>query len=200
MADSSTGGYLRPTNTAVTYEEIEDALHDLVVGITGLADDLVRPRWQPEPPKQPARNSDWCSIGIITRRHNNFSPVIHNNPGDGSDSVLTFETLEILASFYGPGSHDLAETLRDGLYVAQNREAVKASVGLVLTEIQEFRTVPELINTSWVRRVDVPIIMGRAVQRDYAVLHILRGGATIESDNGLIVQTTCMQEGLWPPD
>lgn len=190
---SATGGFLTPLTSPLTQEQLEDVLHDLVAGITGLTASKVRPRWQPTPPKQPAHNTDWCAFGIGDDDHARHSAVVHSGTGDGTDTVITWETLNALASFYGPNAWDLAGRLRDGLYIEQNRAQLRAA-GLALGEVGRRTKVPELINNIWVQRVDLPLILRNEARRTYGVLNILCGPAAIETDTGLIVQTTPMSE------
>lgn len=190
---SATGGYLAATSGPLTNVQIEDALHDLVAGITGLAGDLVRPRWQETPPKQPARDVNWCSIGVADRNSAGAPAVQHSDVNGGMDTVTTWESLDVVASFYGPDAAELAGILRDGLSVEQNRAALRAA-GLALGGVGVLRSVPELVNNAWIKRVDLDLEIRNETRRTYAVLNILCGPATIESDTGLIVQTTPMEE------
>ena len=46
---SASGGYLSPTSSPPADDDaLSSILHDLVVGVTGLAPTLVFPRWQPQ--------------------------------------------------------------------------------------------------------------------------------------------------------
>lgn len=51
--DTTTPGYLPPSTSPAYDAALDQMFHDLVMGITGLTGDLVRPRWQAEPPQQP---------------------------------------------------------------------------------------------------------------------------------------------------
>lgn len=188
---SSNAGYLTPLTSPTTQVGIEDALHDIVCGITGLGATLVRPRWQPEPPKQPERAVNWCSIGILDRQPQGFPAVTHDGTGRGKDTVTTWETLDVIASFYGPNGQDLAVLLRDGLYVEQNRVGLRTA-GLALGEVGRMTNVPELINGTWVPRVDLALVIRSEARREFGVLNIVCGPAVIETDTGLIAQTAPM--------
>lgn len=189
---SETPGYLAPSSGPLTEQELEDVLTAMVAGITGLPGQLVRPRWQPKPPKQPENHITWCAVGIPDEDHDRYSAVIHEGGGDdgqGTDTVITWETLDVLASFYGPGARDLAARLRDGLYIEQNRAGLR-SAGLALAEVGRMVKAPEVINGKWLARVDLPLTMRNEARRIFGVRNITCGGTVIETDTGLMAQTT----------
>jgi hypothetical protein len=189
--DSTHAGYLAPTSAPLTEEQLEDVLTAMVAGITGLPGKMVRPRWQPKPPKQPEHTVDWCAVGVPDEDDDSWPAVTHSGDGDGADTVVTWETLNVLASFYGPNSGDLAKRLRAGLMVEQNRAPLRQA-GLALGGIGRRVRLAELVNGYWVKRVDLPIELRNEARRVYAVRNIKCGSVTIETDTGLIVQTTPM--------
>lgn len=189
---SETPGYLAPTSEPLTEQELENVLTAMVAGITGLVGNLVRPRWQTKPPKQPGHGVNWCAVGIPDEDHERFSAVVHEGAGDdgqGTDTVITWETLSVLVTFYGPGARDLAARLRDGLYIEQNRAPLRAA-GLALAEVGRAVKLPELVNGAWLGRVDLPLVMRNVARRTFGVRNIVCGTAVIETDTGLIAQTT----------
>lgn len=189
--DSTRAGYLVPTTGPLTEQELEDALTAMVAGITGLPGKMVRPRWQPKPPKQPEHTVNWCAVGVPDEDHDRFSAVLHDPRGEGQDILITWETLNVLASFYGPSARDLACRLRDGLYIEQNRATLRQA-GIAVGEVGRMVKIPELVNNYWVRRVDLPLVLRNESRRTFAVRHIVCGSVTVETDTGLIVQTTPM--------
>lgn len=67
MSDSSTGGYLQPTPVIPQMPgglSLRQFLQTVFVGISGLPPELVRPRWQKNPPKQPDIDTNWMAFGI----------------------------------------------------------------------------------------------------------------------------------------
>jgi hypothetical protein len=188
---SARAGYLSPLSSPLTEEQIEDVLHDLVAGVTGLPGKMVRPRWQPRPPKQPEHTVDWCAIGVADADREGFAAVIHNSMGQGTDTVIAWETLDVLASFYGPRALDLAGRLRDGLAIEQNRTALRQA-GLALGGMGRMVKVPELVNNAWLRRVDLPLTLRNEARRTFGVLNLLDAPVTAKSDDGLTVHTTPM--------
>lgn len=185
-ATSATGGYLTPSSPSPPMDDcLEDILQAVVVGITGLPGDMVRPRWQPRPPKQPEINQDWCAIGVMSSTPDNTPAIVHDGSGDGSSTLRRHTSLNVLATFYGPCAGHYASLLSDGLYIAQNREAMMRD-GLALIEVEPIRSVPSLVNTMWRRTYDLPIRLRRRVDRTYPVLNLTGASGAIHYDGGSV--------------
>lgn len=182
---SATGGYLDGvTDTLqVDDDDFENLLHDLVMGLSAIPQDLVRPRWQATPLTQPTRTTNWCALGITNRSVLETPVITHDPAGDGSDHLVQQEELDLLVSFYGPNSSGNASRLRDGLYISQNRDVLTAnSIGLVRTS--SITPFPELVGTQWYHRHDITITLRRKVQRTYAVLTLRSAQGEVDSDKG----------------
>lgn len=180
---SATGGYLSPAGSPAPLEDADlDALfQQLVAGITGLPGSMVRPRWQPIVPKQPEPSINWCAIGVTDCEAEDYPVLAHDGTGDGADDFVQHEALTVLASFYGPNAGANAKTLRNGLYVAQNRDTLVAQ-GMALTGVGNAVTAPDMINQQWIRRIDVSIAFRRKVARTYPILNILSASTDVETD------------------
>lgn len=182
--DSSTGGYLQPAVTSPPLED--DALtaifQQMIVGITGLPGNMVRPRWQPTVPKQPEPNVNWCALGIAVQNSDDGPAIIHNPSGNGSDTYIRHQEINVLASFYGPSGKQYAQMLEDGLGIPQNLEQLKANDVSSVDE-GEIRAVPELVNEQWIRRYDLQLNFRRKITRTYAVLNILTAQGTVTTQN-----------------
>ena len=193
---SATGGLLLP-NPAPAPQPIEDAalvdfFEELVVGITGLPQDLVRPRWQAQMPAMPDINTDWIALGIQERPSDTFPAISHQgslNGGNGVDVLGRNETLEILVSIYGPNADGNAALLRDGLYVSQNREALQLA-GMGLKEVDRIIAVPPLYNAQWYYRLDMKVYVQRLVLRTYPVLNLESIQGTIKTGDAAGVVTS----------
>ncbi|MDB5448420.1 MAG: hypothetical protein JWQ97_3737 [Phenylobacterium sp.] len=175
---SATGGYLLPdSGIAPPLEDdaLDDFMGDLVAGITGLdRDAAVRPRWQPEPPVIPAAGVNWVSVGIVSRPADTYTAQTYDpngNAGAGALVIIRHETLELLCSFYGPACQANGGRLRDGLALAQNREALFLA-GMGLTSVGGLSKAPELIKNVWLQRSDLTVTLRREVRREYPVLTI----------------------------
>lgn len=177
---SATGGYLTPVGTAAPAEDVEldRILQGMVKGITALPGPMVRPRWQQEIPKQPEPSANWCAIGVTDSKSDANPSITHNGTGDGADWYSRHEALTVLASFYGPESKAFAGLLRDGIYIPQNREALRTH-RMVFVSASEVKPVPELVNQQWIRRYDLFLEMRREIVRTYPVLNILSAEVSI---------------------
>jgi hypothetical protein len=173
---SATGGFLSQVGPGpVEGAALDAVLQKIVVGICALPGPLVRPRWQPAPPQQPALTVDWCAIGVADDEPDATPYQRHigsANEGLGQTILLRHEVLNVLASFYGPNSYSFAKQLRDGLYVGQNRETLQAmDAGLV--GCGTIKRVPALINETWQLRADLPFQIRRQIKRTYQIQNII---------------------------
>lgn len=180
--NSSSAGYLAPTSTPpLSGDTLNDVFQSVLVGITGIAGDLIRPRWQPEPPNQPDFNTNWIAFGITLTKGDVF-PYIGHDGINHVDVVERDQILTVLHSFYGPSSQLIAETYNVGIQVEQNRDALTAA-GIKLVECQEVTTLPALLKEKWVNRFDCRTVFRRRVKWSYPVLDVV---ANTDSVNGEI--------------
>lgn len=186
--DSSTGGALLPVSLTTPAQDLDldVILQGWVAAVSGLAGSLVRPRWQPVVPVVPEINTDWCAIGVLGLKPEDTPYIVHNPAGDGSDTLIRHELVEVLASFYGPNAGRFASILRDGLFIGQNRESLRP-YGLAVADVGDMRQAPDLLNQQWRRRIDLPINLLRVVSRAYPVLHFLSASGVISLDDGVSV-------------
>ena len=182
--DSSTGGFIPPAASPAPLVDaaLDALLQELVVGITGLPGNMVRPRWQPVVPKQPDPSTDWCAIGVVDFESDDFPSEVHVSTGNGSDTQSDHETLNVMASFYGPNAMRNAKILRSGLYVNQNLDTLSAN-DMALLEAKRIVTAPELINQQWIRRFDLTVIFRRKSTYTYQILNLLSGPSAISTDS-----------------
>jgi hypothetical protein len=181
---SSTGGFLTPTSRGATRTdlELENLIHDWIVGLTAMDPALVRPAFQPDPPPIPDFAVTWCAF-YVTRTVSDWDPVVqHWAAGDlqTGDTVFRNQRIELTLTFYGPASGDLALDFRMASGIPQNDEALD-DVKLVAVEDQV--TTSEVIKGRWQRRVDVPVVLRRAVQFTYAVEDVASAYGSVYSDD-----------------
>lgn len=182
--------YLSPsTPPPAEGSALEDILHDVIAGITGLDPTLVRPRWQPEPPNIPAAATAWLAFGFQPERTTTSFPEVDHDPtGTGSDVLRQHETLVVAVSIYDLGAGSVADNyaamLRDGLFIAQNREAMFNQGALLLIGVGHISPAPDLVKERWLYRVDFSFTVRREIDRSYAVPNIVSASGTIESQDG----------------
>lgn len=187
--DSSVAGYLQPSGTPPAEDaDLDSIFQQLIVGITGLPGNMVRPRWQATVPKQPEPATNWCAVGVTGIEHDANSYEQHNPTGNGSDTFIRHEIITVLCSFYGVNALSNAAQARDGMYVAQNNSTLdQFEMGLV--DVGSIVTAPDLINQQWVRRFDLSMRIRRRVVRTYQILTILSAQATLEPETEIATRT-----------
>lgn len=170
--------YILPSSTTPVSGKLTltQFIQTVMVGVSGLPGPLVRPKWQPEAPKQPDILTNWMAIGIDVA-----SPDANAWLGVNSDTTSQMqrhELLDISCSIYGPEALETYRLIRDGFQVPQNREALfHANMGFV--EISPGRKIPDLVHERWVNRIETNVFLQREIQRVYSV-------PTLQSAEGVI--------------
>lgn len=176
---SATGGYLLPTNNALDNHALQDYLHDVLVGVTGLDNTLVRPAYQPNPPPIPDLTVDWCAFSIRNRKP---AAMPWTTQEDTDASLSTNELFDVVVTFYGANCMGTAAILRDGLQIPQNLDQLTA-VGMAVIGAEDITYIPELINDRWYERADITINMNRNLSRTYDILSLLGAKGTMYFDD-----------------
>lgn len=199
---SATGGFLLPAANPAPLEgqALLRFFQVILVGITGLPGNMVRPYWQEEPPDVPDAGVAWAAFKI-TRRPSDEYPFVGRLGylGEiGSDNLQRHEELDIFTTFYDTGSTGLDNTggladyyvalLRDGLAIPQNREPLFLT-GMGLTKVGVLVTVPVIFKKRWQYRVDFEFSVRRQIDRTYPVQTIVSATGTINYDTGLPPQS-----------
>lgn len=182
MSDSSTGGYLQPIGVSPEAgQAYRRFLHDFIVGVSGLANELVRPGFQPNPPPSPNIDINWIGFSITSQQADNEP---HQEQISDLQSLMRrHETNDINLSFYGPNSQENLMLFRDGVYISQNREQLfLAGVGLV--GFGATTHVPELINDRYFDRYDLVLTLRREIRRNYPILTFLIALGVIHGNIG----------------
>lgn len=183
---SATGGYLGESSTLLSITDLEDAWHDIIVGITGLDNTLVRPSRQLDPAQQPDPATDWAAFDVIRVSSDAWPDVMHISTSQGHDEVVDHDRYNVGVVFYGPNADINAGLLRRGLYVWQNRAALR-ELGIALQSVDNPVTVPELDSMVWRQRVDLSARFIVETRGGYAVLNLLRSTGDISGDDGTAV-------------
>lgn len=176
---SATGGYIVGSEAALpgTGMTLERFIQQFLVGVTGMVNTTVRPKWQKNPAKEPPTTSDnWCAFGI-TETPSSLDSYVKQ---DASSATLQAqEELLIDLSFYGPEAYKNAKKLRDGIKIGQNRDVLRTGK-IGFKDITSIRNFPELSGQVWFQRSDVTLILVRQADSVFAVLPVTTAGGTIE--------------------
>lgn len=177
---SATSGYLTPTSSEPLPGDLtlEQFIQTVIVGISGYAGTLVRPKWQIAPPKQPDIGTDWIAYAVsnIIPDANAYTWLDQ----DDVDNLQRQEFLEIQVAFYGPNALENISIFRDGFQIQQNLEAMRlANMGF--TGITNSQRGPDLVNGRWVERLETTLALVRLVQRIYPILSFASAAGTIHT-------------------
>jgi len=189
---SATGGYVLPLPSAppvLDDDALEDFLQAIIVGVTGMPGSLVIPFWQLEPPNLPAVGTNWASFGIEVDSTDTNAVIIHHAARGGAaafDELQRHEILDVEVRMYGPQARANMHRLRDGLQVAQNREALSAA-GMGLIETTAAKSVPALVKERWLFALVSSVRIRRQVIRYYPILDLASVLVDLETDGGLPV-------------
>jgi hypothetical protein len=216
MPDSSTGGYLEPEATPAPLEDgaLLGFLHGFLVGLTGLSADLVRRAWQKVPAPDPGPDVTWLAFSVLGSRPDSdphfeqvaapleadpeADPPVEADPDRTFAKMRRHEELDVLVACYGPACGALAGVVRDGVFVEQNRTALRAA-GVGLVGVSNPVHAPEPVNLQWFDRWDVTLTLRREIVRVYPVLHLVRAqGEISESPDGVAVSVPFDTEGVAP--
>ena len=191
VGDSSEIGFVHPVsapNAPFTGDTLDDFMQFVVAGVTGLPPDLVRPRWQEEPPTLPPVGTNWASIGVVSDKPLGY-PASIEAPDGLSTRQADWEEFDCLCSFYGPKADYYAMVLRQGLLVAQNREAFQlASMNLIQTGGRI--RAPAFLQQTWWQRIDIMLYMRREIRLSYPILSFLSAKFQIITDVGYVTPKT----------
>lgn len=172
--------YIRPSFTPAYPNGLTliQFLQTVFVGVSGLPGTLVRPKWQPEPPKQPDINVDWMAIGIDVQTPD--ANAYTDRQADDTFQSQRHELMEISCDIYGPKCEQTAGLIRDGLQIQTNLENLRyANMGMV--ETGPMRHLPDLVNQRFIDRIIMSVVIRREIQRLYPVPTILSAEGAIHT-------------------
>ncbi len=161
-------------------QPLENFLQQLVAGITNLPPNLVRPRWQEEPPPIPPHNVDWAAVGVNSADLDNGWPYVNYEPEDGNVYMQQHESFDMLASCYGPHAEWYSGLIRDGFQIGQNRELMFLA-GMGLITVGRGANVSEYINRRWLMRFDRVVRIHRSIRRSYPILTLVAAPGVVRA-------------------
>ena len=185
MNTSATGGYLQPTNTPPIYDdELDRFFHDVYMNILNFDPKLIRPRWATEPAEMPSINTNWVAHGFENFIYDDFPS---KDFIDGIGLVENYyEEFDSSVSVYGPNMSSIANQLRSGLLIEQNRDVLSTN-SIALINVGKIKNVSILINNRWQKKIDFTIRCRRQITMIYPILSLLEAHANIETDGGLSI-------------
>jgi len=196
--DSTTGGFLAPSSTGsdLNDDALQDFLQTVVVGITGLPGNLVRPRWQAEPPNVPDVGVNWAAIGPGAREREPFSA---RKQTQSAQIVIRNRTIEVLCSFYGPNAEGNGELLAMGFELPQNRQMLEYANGAwtgfnLVGGVQGPVIAPALLKGKWYYKADYSFKVRQQQQYTYPILTVEKVTGTLELQQPGV--TTSISESL----
>lgn len=175
MNNSATGGYVSPSSSQGFPKNLTfiQFLQTVLVGISGFPGELVRPSWQPRPPKMPDIGTDWMAFGVAESDFAGTPGFPFTGTVVVGDQLVyqsqRHEKVTLQCSIYGPAALDNYRLIRDGFYIGQNLEAlVLANFGLV--GVTKAIHLPELIDERWFNKYVFGVELNFEQVRDYPVL------------------------------
>jgi hypothetical protein len=178
---SATGGYINQTTGPMEGVSFRRFIGSVLVAVSGLPAEYVRPSWQIDPPPIPSISTNWLAFGQAGRRvdYSSYQRMLAN--GEKIEQQ-THEECDFLLVFYGPDCLDIAARVRDGFRIIQNQEALNLQ-GMAMVGDSDVIHVPELINDRYYDRADMTITIRRELRREYQILSFLGSDGTISAND-----------------
>lgn len=181
-ANSSAAGFLAPLTAPIYDNPLDDFFHAFLVALTTIPGQLVRPRWQPEPPNMPDFTVDWLAWGIVDIDEDRFA--WQGQTDDVTSVVERDEIMTMLMSFYGPRASQLAKQFSASVQLSQNRAYLQPQKLTVIEVLNQVR-IPALTKEKWVPRVDQRVLFRRRASWAYEIRTL--ESAQLGLDNELYV-------------
>lgn len=168
-----------PQGGAEYDDPFDTVFHKTIKGLSGLPGDMVRPRWQPDPPNQPPVAASWVAFGVTSIEPDKNAYLDHTLEGT---YVERDEQVTVTLSFYGPQAMSLAQRFVDGIELSQNRADLREQ-GVAVLYAQNPVQVPALLQGTWRKKVDVQLLCARRTRRLYPVNTIESAGAGLDNEH-----------------
>lgn len=159
--------------------DLDAIIQTWVAAITEIPGDLVRPRWQAQPPPQPPQEVNWVSLGCLQQSLDDYHYL--GQLDDDTAELHRHETMEYLLTFYGPNASGLSLKLRDGAMVTQNRDQLAAH-GINVFHIGNANNTPLLANEVFRGRCDLPLHFRRQITTLLPIKSLLSAPIQLTND------------------
>jgi len=167
---SATGGYLVQESGPIYGNALDDFFHDVIEGLTDLDENLIRPLFQLNPPPIPEPDIDWIAFGVNLTEAEDGSAHLKVIEDGESAELIRQEKLEIPFQIYGINNFDVANQIRDGLQLAQNRETLYHNNISFTGKKTPLIKLNENVNGRFYKRCDFTLTFMREVTRVYPIL------------------------------
>ena len=174
MTTSATGGILPGQDVTPTLADdpLENAVHDWLAGLAGLAAEMVRPEMQATAPKQPDVGVPWLAFNVGEATPDNNPVMTHDATGDGQDNLTRHYRVRVAVKVYGVNGGNRARQILDAAPVVQNGE----TLGGLLIKYVKGSTITrsgDVLQSQFVARWDFTLDFNMQTRRAFAVLNIL---------------------------
>lgn len=173
----------------LTLRQIEDLLRTMTLNITGLDGDKVRFAY---PAKgQPAWDIDKNYIVItlapVSNPYDKLRDIKFKEFDDDNAEQEVFYTrvFSCLWTHYGPDAYDLADELRSGLLLEENRRTLAVNDIFPLTQVPTPVRIPYDYNAQWWERVDLQAYYNVGTLRTSEMPYLKSADISIYTEDGL---------------
>jgi hypothetical protein len=187
---SATGGYLRPTQSPLYGQLLDQKIHTYLRGVTGLDDIFIRPMWQANPPQIPDINVTWLAFGVTDIQSDQYP---HQQQATLTAKSVRRELLTVSCISYGFNAAVVVSRIRGGMAITQNQEALQL-LKMACVDVGDIRHVPELINNRYFDRYDTSITLARDIELTYNILPFTASEGII-SDDGVLYNFEVVANG-----
>lgn len=190
--------YILPVAPEPVYDKaLEDIFQGVVKGIVGLPGNLIRPRWQQDPPNLPSYDASWIAFGLTIGpkqwdAYKKFDTAANAYVVEGSEAIV------MAASFYGPQNEALHRKLEDGLQLDLNRADLEAQK-IKYIGAGDPVNLPALLKEMWYLRVDVSFAFSRWVRRVYPIDSINSAAGSIKASDAVGTDPLDVSLSVTPP-
>lgn len=173
--------YIQPTSTVPVPNglTLTQYIQTILVGLSDLPGNMVRPKWQRDPPSQPDVN--WLAFGIDVTTPDANSYVGLNSQGNVESQ--RHSRLEIGCAATGPRCLELYGLIRDGFQIQPNLFTLRAA-NLGFVEVTRGVHIPDLVNEKFIDRILFSVVLNHETIRIYPIPTLVSASGVIRTFSG----------------